>query len=147
MTDRANQKVMRTLHAYSWQKHWAALTRRDASFYERGIITFCRVRSARLSRLMETTMRSSVLTAVMRAAMFGLFSSTLIVAPMANAATAGKHLTRHHKTYASETVRNASAFWPEPTNALVADQDGFGRTSRWPSGMQPDDWRQSVNGN
>jgi hypothetical protein len=92
-------------------------------------------------------MRSSVLTAVMRTMIFGLLGSTLIVAPMANAATASKHLTRHHKTFASETDRNANAFWPEPANAFVADQNGFGTTERWPSGMQPDDWRQSVNGN
>jgi hypothetical protein len=83
----------------------------------------------------------------MRAAIFGLLGSTLMVAPMANAATAAKHLTRHHKTFASETVRDSHAFWPEASNAFVGDQNGFGRTERWPSGMQPDDWRQSVNGN
>jgi hypothetical protein len=90
-------------------------------------------------------MRSSILTTVMRTTIF-LFGSTLIVASTANAATAGKHHTRHHKTFASETVRNANAFWPQPSNAFVADQNGFGTTERWPSGMQPDDWRQSVNG-
>ena len=90
-------------------------------------------------------MRTSVLTTVMRTAIFGLLGATLIVAPMANAATAGKH--RHHKTFASETVRNANAFWSEPAHAFVAEQNGFGTTERWPSGIQPDDWRQSVNGN
>jgi hypothetical protein len=83
----------------------------------------------------------------MRTTVFGLLGSVLIVASMANAATADKHVTRHHKTFASETVRNANAFWPEPPNAFVGDQNGFGTTDRWPSGMQPDDWRQSVNGN
>jgi hypothetical protein len=83
----------------------------------------------------------------MRTAIFGLLGSTLIAASTANAATAGKHLTRHHKTFASETVRNANAFWPEPGNAFVAEPNGFGTTERWPSGIQPDDWRQSVNGN
>ena len=93
-------------------------------------------------------MRSSVLTTVMRTTIFGLFGSTLIVASMANAATACKHLTRHHKTYMSERVRNANAFRPEAPNAFVGGQNGFGTTSPWPpSGMQPDDWRQSVNGN
>jgi hypothetical protein len=91
-------------------------------------------------------MRSSVLTAVMRTTILGLFGATLIVASTANAATAGKHLGRHHKTYASETVRNADAFRAQPSNAFVADQSGFGTTERWPSGIQPDDWRQSVNG-
>jgi glycine/serine hydroxymethyltransferase len=91
-------------------------------------------------------MRSSVLTTIMRTTIFGLFGSTLIVASTANAATAGKHLTRHHKTYASETVRNANAFCPDPSNAFVQDQSAFGTVFRWPSGMQPDDWRQSVNG-
>jgi hypothetical protein len=92
-------------------------------------------------------MRSSILTTVMRTTIFGLFGSILLVAPMANAATANKHLVRRHKTFASETARNADAFWPEPANAFVGDRNGFGTTERWPSGMQPDDWRQSVNGN
>ena len=92
-------------------------------------------------------MRSSVLATLMRTTIFGLFGSVLIVASTANAATAGKHVTRHHKTFASETVCDANAFWPAPSNAFVADQNGFGTTGRWPSGMQPDDWRQSVNGN
>jgi hypothetical protein len=83
----------------------------------------------------------------MRTTIFGLLGSTLFVASMANAATTGKHLTRHHKTFASETVRNANAFWPERPNAFVGDRSGFGTTGRWPSGMQPDDWRESVNGN
>ena len=92
-------------------------------------------------------MRSSVLTTVMRTAIFGVLGSTLIVAPMANAATAGKHLTRHHRTFVSETVHNANASWPEPANVFTANQSAFGTTERWPSGIQPDDWRQSVNGN
>jgi hypothetical protein len=147
MTNRY-QEMMRTLHSYSSQKHWAALVHRNASFYERGVIAFRRASDQRrLSRLMETTMRSSVLTTVMLTTIFGLFESTLIVASTANAAMASKPLTRHHKTCASETVRNANAFRPEPPNAFVGDQNGFGTTSPWPpSGIQPDDWRQSVNG-
>jgi hypothetical protein len=92
-------------------------------------------------------MRSSVLITVARTAVFGLLGSTLIVASTANAATTDKHVTRHHKTFASESVRSANAFWPEPANAVVGDRNGFGTAGRWPSGMQPDDWRQSVNGN
>jgi hypothetical protein len=101
-------------------------------------------------------MRSSVLTTVMRTTIFGLFGSTLIAASMANAAPVSKHFTRHYKTCASERVRSASAFdsyspyafRPEAPNAFEEDQNGFGTTSPWPSsGMQPDDWRQSVNGN
>jgi hypothetical protein len=100
-------------------------------------------------------MRSSVLTTVMRTAIFGLFGSTLVAASMANAAPVSKHFTRHHKTCASERVRSASAFGsyspyafrPETPSAFEGDQNGFGTTSPWRSGMQPDDWRQSVNGN
>ncbi len=92
-------------------------------------------------------MRSSALATVMRTTILGLFGSTLIVASIANAATAGKHLTRHHRTYASKTIGNADAFRAEIPNAFAGDQSAFGTTSRWPpSGMQPDDWRQSVNG-
>jgi hypothetical protein len=89
-------------------------------------------------------MRSSVLTTVMRTTIFGLFGSTLIVASMANAAT-GKHLTRHHKTYASERDRNAYGFYHQSA-ASPENQSAFGTVYPWKSGMQPDDWRQSVNG-
>lgn len=91
-------------------------------------------------------MRSSVLSTVVRTTIFGLFGSTLIVASMADVAMAGKHSPRHHKAYASGSVRDANAFQPQTPNALVGDQNGFGTTSPWRSGMQPDDWRQSVNG-
>jgi hypothetical protein len=112
------------------------------------VIAFrCASDQRRLSPLMETAMRSSALATVMRTTILGLFGSTLIVASIANAATAGKHLTRHHKTYASKTIGNADAFRAETPNAFAGDQSAFGTTSRWPpSGMQPDDWRQSVNG-
>jgi hypothetical protein len=62
---------------------------------------------------------------------------------MAHAAMAAEHITRHHKTHASKRIRDALAaenrnvFWPN-------DQNPFG--TAWPSGIQPDDWRQSVNG-
>ena len=67
---------------------------------------------------------------------FGLLGSTLIVASMANAAMAAAHITRHHKTYAIKRVPNV--LWPK-------DQNPFGTANPWPSGIQPDDWRQSVN--
>jgi hypothetical protein len=91
-------------------------------------------------------MRSSVLSTVMQTTIFGLFGSTLIIASIADVAVAGKEITRHHKTYASGSVRNANAFRPETPHAFVGDQSGFGTSSPWRSGMQPDDWRQSVNG-
>jgi len=79
-----------------------------------------------------------------------LLGSTLIVASMANATMAAEHITRHHKAHTSKEVRNAhgsknrnavaaenrNVFWPK-------DQNPFG--TAWPSGIQPDDWRQSVN--
>jgi hypothetical protein len=43
-----HQEVMRTLHPYSWQKHCAGLPHSKASFHERGVIAFRRVRSAEL---------------------------------------------------------------------------------------------------
>jgi hypothetical protein len=81
----------------------------------------------------------------MRKTILCLLGSTLIVASMANAAMAAKYITRHHKTYASKRARNAhgsenrNVFWPK-------DQNPFGTANPWPSGIQPDDWRQSVNG-
>ena len=89
----------------------------------------------------------------MRKTILGLLGSTLIVASMANAAMASEHITRHHKTYARKRVRNALA--AENPNALAAenrnvywpkDDNPFGSANPWPSGIQPDDWRQSVNG-
>jgi hypothetical protein len=73
----------------------------------------------------------------MRKIILSLFGATLIAASMANAAMAAEHLTRHHKIYASERVRHA-----------FASQNGsvFGVGNPWRSGIQPDDWRQSVNG-
>jgi hypothetical protein len=81
----------------------------------------------------------------MRKNILSLLGSTLIVASIANAAVAAEHLTRHHKTHASQRVQNAFAeenrnvVWPK-------DQNPFGTANRWRSGIQPDDWRQSVNG-
>ena len=74
----------------------------------------------------------------MRKTILSLLGLTLIVASMANAAMAAEHIARHHKTYSSKRVRNV--FWPK-------DQNPFGSANPWPSGIQPDDWRQSVNGN
>jgi hypothetical protein len=95
---------------------------------------------------METAMRSSVLTTVVQTTIFGLFGSTLIVASMADAVAVSKHFTRHQKTSASESVRNANAFGAHRPNALVGDQNGFGATIAWRSGMQPDVWRQGAIG-
>jgi hypothetical protein len=100
-----------------------------------------------LSRLMETVMRSSVLTNVVQTTIFGLFGSTLIVASLADAVMVSKHFTRHQQTFASESVRHANAFGAHHPNAFVGDQNGFGATSAWRSGMRPDDWRQSENSN
>ena len=74
-----------------------------------------------------------------------LLGSGLIVASMTTAAMAAEHHTRHHKTYASETVRNANALY-HPRAASPENQSAFGTVFPWKSGMQPDDWRQSVNG-
>jgi hypothetical protein len=78
--------------------------------------------------------------------LLGLLGSGLIVASMATAATAAEHHTRHHKTYASERVRNAMGFY-HPSAVRPENQSAFGTVFPWKSGMQPDDWRQSVNGN
>jgi hypothetical protein len=72
----------------------------------------------------------------MRKTILGSLGLTLIVASMANAAVAAEHITRHHKNYASKRAPNA--VWPK-------DQNPFGTANPWPSGIQPDDWRQSVN--
>ncbi|SHG61342.1 hypothetical protein [Bradyrhizobium erythrophlei] len=72
----------------------------------------------------------------MRKTILGLLGLTLIVASMANAAMAAQHITRHHKTYAIKRVPDV--LWPK-------DQNPFGTANPWPSGIQPDDWRQSVN--
>jgi hypothetical protein len=83
--------------------------------------------------------------------LLSLLGSGLIVASMATAATAAEHHTRHHKIYASETVRNAYGFYHpsavSPENVSPENQSAFGTVYPWKSGMQPDDWRQSVNGN
>jgi len=72
----------------------------------------------------------------MRKTIVSLLGLTLIIASMADAAIAAEHITRHHKTYASKRVPNV--LWPK-------DQNPFGTANPWPSGIQPDDWRQSVN--
>jgi len=75
----------------------------------------------------------------------GLLGSILIVASLANAAMAAEHHIRHHKIYASERVRNTVSSYD--LNAVSPEnQNAFGTVFRWPSGIQPDDWRQSVNG-
>jgi hypothetical protein len=81
----------------------------------------------------------------MRNTILSTLGATLIVASMANAAMADEHHTRHHKTYASERVQNA--FGSEEQNYVwPKDQNPFGTANPWRSGIQPDDWRQSVNG-
>jgi hypothetical protein len=110
------------------------------------LIEATKIIAAPLSRLMETPMRSSVLTTVVQTTIFGLFGSTLIVASMADAVMASKHVTRHQRTSASERVPNANAFGAHHPNSFGGDRNGFGATSAWRSGMQPDDWRQSANG-
>jgi hypothetical protein len=74
-----------------------------------------------------------------------LLGSSLIVASMATAAMAAEHHTRHHKIYASQSVRNAYGSY-HPGAASPENQSAFGTIFPWKSGMQPDDWRQSVNG-
>jgi hypothetical protein len=78
--------------------------------------------------------------------LLGLLGSGLIVASMATAAMASEHHTPHHKTYASEAVRNAYGSY-NPIAVSPENQSAFGTVFAWKSGMQPDDWRQSVNGN
>jgi hypothetical protein len=77
--------------------------------------------------------------------LLSLLASTLIVASMATAAMAAEHNTRRHHTYASERARNAYGFY-HPSAASPENQNAFGTVYPWKSGMQPDDWRQSVNG-
>jgi hypothetical protein len=77
--------------------------------------------------------------------LLGLLGSGLIVASMATTAMAAEHHTRHHKFYASERARNAFGFY-HPSAAGPENQSAFGTVFPWKSGMQPDDWRQSVNG-
>jgi hypothetical protein len=82
-----------------------------------------------------------------------LIVASLIVALMASAVTAAEHhIRRHHpyisESYAAESARHAfgryhhsPAFDPEYQNAF-----GTITPLEWTTGMQPDDWRQSVNG-
>jgi len=81
----------------------------------------------------------------MRKTILSLLGSTLSVASMAKCGHGGR---AHHPTPQNareQRIRNALAaenrnvFWPK-------DQNPFGTTNPWPSGIQPDDWRQSVNG-
>jgi hypothetical protein len=76
-----------------------------------------------------------------------LLGSILIVASMPSAVTAAEHHTRHHHPYLSEGVRPAvGSYHPSPFNP--EDQNAFGTITpyEWTTGMQADDWRQSVNG-
>jgi hypothetical protein len=78
--------------------------------------------------------------------LLSLLGSSLIAASMASAAMAAEHHPRHHKTYVSERVQNAYGFY-RPSAPSPENQSAFGTVFPWKSGMQPDDWRQSVNGN
>jgi hypothetical protein len=78
--------------------------------------------------------------------LLSLLGSSPIVASTATAAVASEHHSRHHKTYASETVRNVYGSY-DPSAVSPENQSAFGPGFAWKSGMQPDDWRQSVNGN
>jgi hypothetical protein len=71
----------------------------------------------------------------------------LIVASMASAVMAAEHHTRHHHRYVSESGRHAIG-WHHPNAFNPADQNAFGTITpwEWTTGMQADDWRQSVNG-
>ena len=75
-----------------------------------------------------------------------LLGSSLIVASMASAVMAAEHRTRHHHPYASESVRHAGRYHPNAFSPQ--DQNAFGTITpwEWTTGMQADDWRQSVNG-
>jgi hypothetical protein len=94
-----------------------------------------------------------MLKTILGKTILGLLGSTLIVASMANTVMAAEHHTRHHKTYASERVRNAYGW--ENRNALASenrtaywpkDQNIFGRDAPWPTGrIPPDDPRQFGN--
>jgi hypothetical protein len=74
-----------------------------------------------------------------------LLCSSLVVASMTSAAMAAEHHIRHHKIDASERVQNAYGFY-RPSAAGPENQSAFGTVFPWKSGIQPDDWRQSVNG-
>jgi Ni/Co efflux regulator RcnB len=76
-----------------------------------------------------------------------LLGSTLIAASTASAAMAAEHHARHHQPHVNESVQHAFG-WYNPHAFNPADQNAFGTItpSEWTTGMQPDDWRQSVNG-
>jgi hypothetical protein len=76
-----------------------------------------------------------------------LLGSGLIVASTVSAVMASEQHIRHHHPYASESVRHG--FGRYHRNAVSAeDQNAFGTITplEWTTGMQADDWRQSVNG-
>jgi hypothetical protein len=76
-----------------------------------------------------------------------LLGSSLIVASMASAVMAAEHHTRHHHRYVSENIRHAFDGY-HPNAISPEDQNAFGTITpwEWTTGMQADDWRQSVNG-
>jgi hypothetical protein len=76
-----------------------------------------------------------------------LIVASLIVASMASAVTAAEHHTRRHHPYVSESARHTFG-WYHPKAFKPEDQNAFGTItpSEWTTGMQADDWRQSVNG-
>jgi hypothetical protein len=83
----------------------------------------------------------------MRKTILGLLGSSLIVASMASAVMAAEHHTRHHHPYVSESARHAFGSY-HPNAFSPQDQNAFGTITpwEWTTGMQADDWRQSVNG-
>jgi hypothetical protein len=83
----------------------------------------------------------------MRKTILGLLGSSLIVASMASAVMAAEHHTRHHHPYVSESARHAFGSY-HPNAFSPEDQNAFGTITpwEWTTGMQADDWRQSVNG-
>jgi hypothetical protein len=93
--------------------------------------------------VIASAMRTAPVT--MRKTILSLLGSTLIVASMANAAMAAEHITRHHKTHVSERVRNAFGSY-NPNVVSPEYPNAFGTVDPWKSGIRPDDWRQSVNG-
>jgi hypothetical protein len=77
-----------------------------------------------------------------------LIVASLIAASMASAVTATEHHIRRHHPQLSESARHAFGWYQHPEAFNPAYDNAFGTISpmEWTTGMQPDDWRQSVNG-
>jgi hypothetical protein len=89
-----------------------------------------------------------------RTTIIGLIGSSLLIVSEVNATT-NAYLKYHCSAHVKEKARIACWLYhynsPQtgPRTVFVSrNQNGFGSTTPWQrSGIEPDDWRQSVNGN